>query len=76
MRSLPRVVRSYTLILVALLGFAALGGCAGEPARVYGYTRATLDTELRTGSYASRMTRTQEEAIIANAIAAHEMRRP
>ena len=54
-----------------------LGGCGGDPTRVYGYTRVSgEDTELPTGSYPSSMTRAREEAIIATAIAVHEVRHP
>jgi hypothetical protein len=57
---------------------AAVGGCSGPGAeRVYGYQAIAGET----GSFdvtgrSSGMSRLQQDAIIAQAIAAHEMRRP
>jgi hypothetical protein len=61
---------------LALLGMAAaLGGCAGDAGeRVYGFQ--AFAGELGAGLGSSRMSHAQEEAIIGQAILAHETRRP
>jgi len=60
----------------ALVGAAALGGCTdGE--RVYGFHAAAGETaSFDVSGRSSGMSRTQQDAIIAQAIVAHEMRRP
>jgi hypothetical protein len=62
--------------LAALAGAAAgLGGCSGGE-RVYGY-QATVETgSIDVSGRSSGMSRLQQDAIIGQAIAAHEMRRP
>lgn len=65
--------------LAALAGAAAgLGGCTGaDIARVYGYQAAAIETgSIDVSGHASGMSRLQQDAIIGEAIAAHEMRRP
>ena len=66
-------------VCVTALGVAAaVGGCAGSPGeRVYGYQTSIPGgwADLIAGG-TSRMSSAQEEAIIAQAIVAHEMRRP
>jgi hypothetical protein len=59
----------------ALVGAAALGGCTGGGERVYGFHAAAGETASFDVSGRS-MSRTQQDAIIAQAIVAHEMRRP
>ena len=64
--------------LAALAGAAAgLGGCSGPSGeRVYGY-QATVETgSVDVSGRSSGMSRLEQEAIIGEAIAAHEMRRP
>jgi hypothetical protein len=65
--------------LAALAGAAAgLGGCTGaDVARVYGYQGAAVETgSIDVSGQSSGMSRVQQDAIIGEAIAAHEMRRP
>ncbi len=60
----------------ALVGAAALGGCTGGE-RVYGFHAAAGETaSFDVSGRSSGMSRTQQDAIIAQAIVAHEMRRP
>jgi hypothetical protein len=62
--------------LAALAGAAAgLGGCTGaDVARVYGYQAGVETGSIDTSG--SGMSRVEQDAIIGEAIAAHEMRRP
>jgi hypothetical protein len=61
----------------ALVGAAALAGCTGGGERVYGFHAATGETaSFDVSGRSSGMSRTQQDAIIAQAIVAHEMRRP
>jgi hypothetical protein len=83
---MPPLRRSFALsallrpswCLPALFAAAAtLSGCGGSAERVYGYQAIIGET----GSFdvtgrSSGMSRPQQDAIIAQAIAAHEMRRP
>jgi hypothetical protein len=65
--------------LAALAGAAAgLGGCSGpEMARMYGYHAAAVETgSIDVSGRSSGMSRLEQDAIIGEAIAAHEMRRP
>jgi hypothetical protein len=65
--------------LAALAGAAAgLGGCTGaDVARVYGYQAATVETgSIDVSGRSSGMSRLEQDALIGQAIAAHEMRRP
>jgi hypothetical protein len=76
--ALSALLRPSWCLPVLFAAAAALGGCGGPGAeRVYGYQAIVGDT----GSFdvtgrSSGMSRLQQDAIIAQAIAAHEMRRP
>jgi hypothetical protein len=63
---------------LAALAAAGLGGCTGaDVARVYGYQAAAVETgSIDVSGHSSAMSRLQQDAIIGEAIAAHEMRRP
>jgi hypothetical protein len=61
----------------ALAGAAALAGCTGGGERVYGFRAAAGETaSFDVSGRSSGMSRIQQDAIIAQAIVAHEMRRP
>ena len=65
--------------LAALAGAAAgLSGCSGDGGeRVYGYQATAGETgSIDISGRSSGMSRLQQDAIIGQAIAAHEMRRP
>ena len=64
--------------LAALAGATAtLGGCSGaDVARVYGYQANVETGSIDVSGHASAMSRLQQDALIGEAIAAHEMRRP
>lgn len=65
--------------LAALAGAAAgLGGCSGAGGdRVYGFHAMAVETgSIDVSGRSSEMSRLQQDAIIGQAIAAHEMRRP
>jgi hypothetical protein len=62
--------------LAALAGAAAgLGGCSGAE-RVYGFQASVETGSVDVSGRSSGMSRLQQDAIIGQAIAAHEMRRP
>ena len=71
--------RVYAFARVSLcVAVAALSGCSGHPDAIAGATaslRATL-TELGQPGSIEDAQRAREDAIIAQAIAAHEMRNP
>ena len=61
----------------ALAGAAALAGCSGSGERVYGFRASVGETaSIDVSGRSSGMSRAQQDAIIAQAIVAHEMRRP
>ena len=63
--------------LAALAAASGLGGCSGDAERVYGYQRVYSETaSFDTTGQPSRMSNAQQETLIAQAIVAHEMRRP
>ena len=65
--------------LAALAGAAAgLGGCSGtDGTRVFGYQANAVETgSVDVSARSSGMSYVQQDAIIGQAIAAHEMRRP
>ena len=62
--------------LAALAGAAAgLGGCSGAE-RVYGYQANVETGSIDVSGRSSGMSHLQQDAIIGQAIAEHEMRRP
>ena len=63
---------------MAALGLAGLlGGCAGGGAeRVYGYRAVDGQVATDVDGTPSRLSAPQAEALIAQAIFAHELRRP
>ena len=61
----------------ALAAAAALAGCSGGGEQVYGFHASVGETaSFDVSGRSSGMSRTQQDAIIAQAIVAHEMRRP
>ena len=74
--ALSDIVRQFTWVS-ALAGAVTLGGCTGGGERVYGFHAGTGETaSIDVTGRSSRMSRAQQDAVIAQAIAAHEMRRP
>ena len=73
--ALSDIVRPFCFLPVAIA--TALGGCADGGARVYGYQAIAGETaSIDVSGRSSGMSRSQQDAVIAHAIAAHEMRRP
>ena len=62
--------------LAALGGAGVLGGCAGGADRVYGFQAYEAQAAMDVDGTPSRLSTPQAEALIAQAILAHEMRRP
>jgi hypothetical protein len=84
---MPPLRRSFALsdlwrpswcVPVLFAAAATLGGCGGPGGeRVYGYQAFVGETgSFDVTGHSSGMSRLQQDAIIAQAIAAHEMRRP
>ena len=75
--ALSNIVHLFAGLAALAIAAAGLGGCSGAGGeRVYGYQAALETGSVDVSGRSSGMSRLQQDAIIGEAIAEHEMRRP